>query len=146
MGSDRDASHFVRRATPVTRELDSPYLWMFPRGNVGLTALLVGDVDEARAAFEDELQLCRALVTPPFISEAVGGLAAVAAARGDLDRAARLSGAADAHRFGKQDDAVDARLHETYFQPARSRHGPDAWDAAFREGAAMSFDDAIATR
>jgi tetratricopeptide (TPR) repeat protein len=144
MGSDRDASDFVRRATPVARKLDSPYLWMFLRGNVGLTALLTGDADAARNAFEEELQLCRALVTPPFMSEGVGGLGAVAAACGDLDRAARLSGAASAHRFGQQDDAVDARLHETYFQPARSRHGPDAWDAASREGAAMSFDDAIA--
>ena len=53
MGSDRDASDFVRRATPVTRELDSPYLWMFLRGNVGLTALLTGDADAARDAFEE---------------------------------------------------------------------------------------------
>jgi hypothetical protein len=144
MGSDHDASDFVRRATPATRELDSPYLWMFLRGNVGLTALFTGDADAARDAFKEELKLCRALVTPPFMSEGVGGLAAVAAARGDLDRAARLSGAAGAHRFGQQDDALDARLHETYFQPARSRYGPDAWDAASRDGAAMSFDDAIA--
>ena len=76
--------------------------------------------------------------------EGVGGLAAVAAARGDLDRAARLFGAAGAHRYGEQDNAIDARLHATYFQPARSRHGPDAWDAASREGAAMSFAGAIA--
>ena len=99
MGSDRDASDFVRRATPVTRELDSPDLWMFLQGNVGLTALLTGDADIARDAFEEELQLCRALVTPPFMSEGVGGLAAVAAACGDLNRAARLSGAAGAHGY-----------------------------------------------
>ena len=44
MGSDRDASDFVRRATPVTRELDSPYL----EGHAGLTALVTGDADSAR--------------------------------------------------------------------------------------------------
>jgi predicted ATPase/DNA-binding SARP family transcriptional activator len=144
MGSDRDASDFAGRATRATRELDSPYLWMLLRGNVGLTALFTGDPATAREAFQDELKLCRALVHLPFMWEGVGGLAAVAAARGDLDRAARLFGAAAAHRYGEQDDAIDARLHATYFQPARSRHGPDAWDAASRDGAAMSFADAIA--
>jgi hypothetical protein len=117
---------------------------MLLRGNVGLTALFTGDPATAREAFQDELKLCRALVHLPFMWEGVGGLAAVAAARGDLDRAARLFGAAGAHRYGEQDNAIDARLHATYFQPARSRHGPDAWDAASREGAAMSFAGAIA--
>jgi tetratricopeptide (TPR) repeat protein len=63
---------------------------------------------------------------------------------GDLDRAARLFGAAVAHRYGEPQDAVDARLHATFLDPARTRRGVDAWDAAVHDGEALSFNDAIA--
>ena len=63
---------------------------------------------------------------------------------GDLDRAARLYGAAGSHRYGEPEDRVNARLHTSYFEPARTRHGADAWDNAVAEGAALSFEDAIA--
>jgi hypothetical protein len=143
-GSDDHASELVGRAVPIVRELDNPYLWMLLRGNFALAALLTGDTDAARDAFEEELRLSRELVVLPFASEGLAGLAAIAAVASDLDRAARLVGAAGAHRYGEPEDAVDERLHATYFTPARSRHGPDAWDAAVREGAALSFEDAIA--
>ena len=143
-GSDRYASELVARAMPMMRQLDNPYQWMLLRGNVALTALLTGDADTARASFDEELRLCREIVALPFASEGLAGLAAVAAVRDELDRAARLCGASCAHRYGKPEDPVDARLHATYFEPARSRHGTDAWDAAGREGAALSFEDAIA--
>ena len=75
----------------------------------------------------------------------MAGLAAVAAVRDDdLDRAARLTGAAAAHRYDEPHDPVDARLDATFLEPARARCGADAWDAALREGAALSFEDAIA--
>ena len=54
------------------------------------------------------------------------------------------SGAAAAHRYGEPQDAVDGRLDATFLEPARARCGADAWDAAVREGAALSFEDAIA--
>ena len=79
----------------------------------------------------------------PFASEGLLGLAAVAAVRGDVDRAARLVGAAAAHRTAPE-DPVDARLDATFFEPARTRYGADAWDAAARDGSALSFEDAIA--
>ena len=79
----------------------------------------------------------------PFVSEGLLGLAAVAASRGDDDRAARLGGAAVTHRDGP-DDEVDARLSAAFLDPARARTGSGAWDAAFRDGTALSFADAIA--
>ena len=63
---------------------------------------------------------------------------------GDLDRAARLCGAAGAHRYGQPADPVDARLAAMYFEPARERLGAAAWDAAVRDGAALSWDEAVA--
>jgi hypothetical protein len=117
---------------------------MLLRGNFGLAALLTGDADAACQAFREELTLCRELVFLPFASEGLAGLAAVSAIRGDDERAARLVGAAAEHRYGQPRDPVDERLDATFFEPTRTRHGADEWDAATREGGALGFEDAIA--
>ena len=143
-GDDRHAGEYIRRAIPITRELDNPHMWMLLSGNAGLTALLNGDVDAAREHFTEELRASRVPVALPFASEALRGLAALAAAGDDLDRAARLVGAAGAHRGRDPHDAIDTRLDETFFEPARGRHGPDVWDASVRAGSLLSFEDAIA--
>jgi hypothetical protein len=142
-GSDRDAKDFAESALPLARDLDHPFSWMLVQGNFGLAALLTGDTDAAHDAFREELALCRELVVRPFATEGVLGLAGVAAVRGDVDRAARLVGAAAAHRC-EPEDPVDARLDAAFFEPARTRYGADAWDAAAHHGNAMSFEDAIA--
>ena len=143
-GCDRDAREFADRATPLVREIDHPYLWMLLRGKAGQAALLSGDTEAARQAFREALELCRELVVLPFVTDGVAGLAAVAAVRDDLDRAARLTGAAAAHRYDEPEDPLNVRLDATFLEPARARYDADAWDAAFREGGALSFDDAIA--
>jgi predicted ATPase/DNA-binding SARP family transcriptional activator len=143
-GCDREASEFLDRAIPLARELGTPYEWLFLQGKVGMAALLRGDSEAARQAFREHLQLCRELVILPIGLEGLVGLAAVAAFRNDLDRAARLAGAAAAHRYGAPHDPVDARLDATLLQPARTRHGTFAWDAAALEGAELNFNDAIA--
>ncbi|MEA2306377.1 MAG: hypothetical protein QOH43_3657 [Solirubrobacteraceae bacterium] len=144
LGSDRDAKAFADRAIPIARELDNPYSWMTLRGNFGLAALLTGDTAAARDAFREELELCRELIVRPFASEGLLGLAAVAAADGDVDRAARLAGAAAANAYGQPQDVIGARLDAAFFAPARTRCGDDAWAAGRRDGAALSFDEAIA--
>jgi predicted ATPase/class 3 adenylate cyclase len=144
MDGDRDAKEFVERAIPLTRELDSPYLWLMLHGNFGLAALLTGDSEAARDAFREELRLSGEKVVHPFGAEGLLGLAAVATVRGNFHRAARLRGVAAAHRSNRPDDAVEARLGVVFFEPARTRLGADAWDAAVRDGAALSFEDAIA--
>jgi hypothetical protein len=53
-------------------------------------------------------------------------------------------GAAAAHSYGARQDEIKARLDATFLDPARRRHETSAWDAALREGAALSFEDAIA--
>jgi hypothetical protein len=143
-GSDRDAREFIDSALAIAHGLDDPFAWMATHGNLGLTALLTGDTSDAGRAFREELALCRELGAHRFVDEGLRGLAAVAVVRGDVHRAARLVGAAGAHRFGQPEDPVHARLDATFFDPARTRHGPDAWDAAAREGATLSVEDAIA--
>ena len=47
--------------------------------------------------------------------EGLRGLAAVAVVHRDDQRAATLVGAADAHRYDRAEDPVEARLDETFF-------------------------------
>jgi tetratricopeptide (TPR) repeat protein len=144
LGGERDALEFVQRAMPIARALDSPYLSILLLADLGVAALFTGDADGARHAFRDELRLARDIVVPAFAFEGFLGLAAVAALEGELPRAARLAGAAAAHLYELNKDPVDHRLEATFIQPARRRHGAGAWDAAARDGASLSFEDAIA--
>jgi predicted ATPase/class 3 adenylate cyclase len=143
-GSDRDARELIERAIPIARRLDDPSLWMMVHGNFGLAALLTGEIDGARQAFREELRLCRELVVRPFASEGLSGLAAVAATRREDDRAARLAGAAGTFHYGQRYADVEDRLDAAFLEPARARCGVDAWNAAADEGAALSFEHAIA--
>jgi hypothetical protein len=143
IGSDRDASDYASRAIPLVRQLDDRYLWMLLCHQVGCAALFTGATEAARDAFHEQLKLCQDLVVMPAAAKGLAGLAAVATVRDDLDRAARLCGAAVALRYGEPIDAIEARLHTSFFEPARTRRGPDSWDAAVRDGGALSFHDAI---
>jgi hypothetical protein len=116
---------------------------MINSGNLGLAALLIGETEAASRAFREELALCRDMVIRPVVFEGLRGLA-VAVTHGDAKRAAALVGAAAAHSYDQPESPFDARLDETYFERARAGCGKDAWDAAARDGGALSFDEAIA--
>jgi predicted ATPase len=145
-GWDAEARAYLQGAVPLLRQIDQPYHWMLMRGNVGVAAVLARDTEAARDAFREALTLSREFVVPPVASHALIGLAAVAALDNELERAARLAGAAAAHRCGESDDTAGAsRLGAAILEPARNRFGADAWDAAFRVGATLSLDEAVAT-
>ena len=144
LGGARDAADFAARATPSVRALDDRGVRMINSGNVGLAALLTGKTDDASDAFREELVLCRETVVRPHAFEGLRGLAAVAAVHGEDRRAAALVGAADAHRYDQPEDPVEATLEAVFFEPARTRCGSHAWDAAAREGGALGFEAAIA--
>ena len=144
LGSDRDAAAFATRATPITLALDAPYVRMINSGNLGLAALLRGEAATASRGFREELALCRDMVIRPVIFEGLRSLAAVAVVDGDRARAATLVGAAEAHRYDNTPGPVEARLDEAFFAPARSRLGTEAWNATWRGGNALGFDEAIA--
>jgi hypothetical protein len=117
---------------------------MTNRGNLALAELLTGHAEAAARAFREELRLCREMVVRPTLFEGLRGMAAVAVLSGDAARAATLVGAADAHRYQKADDAVDAELDERFFAPARTHRGARGWDAAAGLGSRLSFEDAVA--
>jgi hypothetical protein len=144
LGSDRDATELAARATPIVRAQESRHERMINCGNRALAALLAGEIDTAADAFREELRLGRDTVALPVAFEGLRGLAAVAVLDDDPERAATLVGAAYAHRYEQPEDPLEARLDRTFFEPARTRSGVEAWDAAAGRGRLLSFEDAIA--
>ena len=129
---------------PTARELNLPYLRILLAVNLGAAALFAGDTEAPRHAFNEVLTLSREVVVPAFSVGGFLGLAGLAALEGEMERAARLAGVAAAQRREPTADAVDRRLEITFLEPARAQHGEEAWDAMAREGATLSFEDAIA--
>jgi hypothetical protein len=78
--------------------------------------------------------------------ETLLGLAAVEASQGDLERAARLAGAA--HGRETADRSVDEnriwdRLYDEILTPARDRYGAESWDRAAGAAGLLSLEEAI---
>jgi predicted ATPase/DNA-binding SARP family transcriptional activator len=142
-GNPEAARPFLAEAVPLADELEDPVVSALTCGNVGLEALFNDDLDRAQDAFDEQLRLCREHVVMSDAPEGLGGLAAIATRRGDTERAARLLGAATA--IGPVGDAdVNAELEEHFFAPARASRGTPHWTDAYRAGAEMSFEEAIA--
>jgi hypothetical protein len=141
-GCDAEAVSYIHRSAPLARDLQQPSHWLHALDNIGLAALLREDTAAADEAFREALPLSHDLGLSPQL--ALAGLAAVAAVQGRPERAARLAGAVAAH-YGAtdDDDVVQLRLEAGFLEPARLRWGRDTWDAAAREGAVLSLQDAI---
>jgi predicted ATPase/DNA-binding SARP family transcriptional activator len=141
-GAYPTATEMLDEAIKLARPLGEPVTIALIRGNQGLAALFQDDHDGATEAFREEIVIARDRVATSLAAEAMAGLGALAAQRGRLDRAARLCGAFVAHMHGGL-EAVDHRLLNEIFGPARARHGHAAWDHAYEEGACMSLEAAI---
>jgi hypothetical protein len=130
-------------ALPLARGLGNSSELAFVWGNIGLEALFTGDLDRARIAFQEQLELCLEHVNW-VAAEGLSGLAAIATRRGDPERASRLLGAASAVGPWDGDADVAEQLEERFFAPARRQVGARRWNEAHAEGTRMSFEEAIA--
>jgi len=137
------AASLLDQAAPVARGLAQPRALIFVRGNQGLAALFTGDLERARDAFNEQLQLCEEHVISDSTAEGLAGLAAIASRRGDPHRTAQLLGAATAQ--GAIGDAdVTEQLEEQFFGPARAAFGERRWNTAQAEGSRLNLQQAIA--
>jgi predicted ATPase/class 3 adenylate cyclase len=114
-------------------------------GNLGLVALHERDREGAALHFSQALALARQVGAKQTIAEAVYGLAAVAAIDGDVERSARLWGAADAivQSTGSTLSAEEQFIVERYLEPARVALTHDLHLRARAEGGSMRLDEAL---
>ena len=139
----------ARESLAIYRELgDTRGVFMCHVG-LGYGELAMGNHEPAAALLEDALRLLRGSVDKFCLAYGFFGLAAVAAARGQPVRAARLWGATEALR---EEIGVDSLSHwelqaydyEGRVSAARSMLGDEgAWERAWAEGRAMTPDQAV---
>jgi hypothetical protein len=116
---------------------------------LGLARFAAGDITGAQDAYGNYLQLERGLANRQRTAACLEGLAAVALACAEPERAARLLGAA-AQMVASVEVApypLPPRLHaerEQIAARAQQALGEEAWEAAFTAGEALSPDDALA--
>ena len=141
------AEQLEREALELALEIDDQYVLTLVHGNMGLATLLGGRPDAARAAFRAEYERAHRHGYVRFYFEVQLGLAAVAAADGQDQRAATLHAAAyaDTGRIVYPTEApIYERIEQRFIAPARERLDTEAWDAAAEAGRALSSDAAFA--
>ncbi len=148
MSEDRIAGALTLLETgrQAAERSNDPYATMIARGNIGLAHLFSRDLGRARDAFIHQLRLCGQHRFRHEATEGLAGMAAVAAAQGDDDIAARLRGAARAFGYAvaRFDKRIDDRLEREYLATARIRYGDTEWRRAEQAGSALSLEQAIA--
>jgi hypothetical protein len=113
--------------------------------NLGWMALLKDDLGRAAELYRESLSLSWDTGLNTIVQSALEGLACLAGAKGETERAARLWGAAQAlhetKRIPRDIDFVaeaDARI-----SAVRSGTEEEVWEEAMRKGRVMTLDGAV---
>lgn len=99
---------------------------------------------DAESQARESLRLSRELGAPGSMVDEILCLAGIAAASGDVERAALLAAAGEQHRslFPSSPSLADAEFQRTALERAKASCAPDTWKRASAEGRAMSLDEA----
>jgi serine/threonine-protein kinase PknK len=143
--ADRAAHH---AAEAVRRQRALGYSWAL--GDtlriLGDVALAQGDHAGAAAAYRESVELTHQHGDRRFLTNALSGVAAVAAVQGQAERAARLYGAIAVLRdqLGLGIESSQRVRHDHAISVARSTLPQDVFDRAWAAGRELSLEDAIA--
>ena len=144
-GDLQEAKDLLEEAAVLLREKENGRFLEFVLESQGWVTLLRGEHKQARAFYEEGLALCRQMDNKFIAISNLEGLACIAAARGEDKRAARIFGAA--HKLnktvGNYHTPAERALREPYLTSVRSRLDETSWEAAFAEGRAMTFEEAV---
>lgn len=114
--------------------------------NLGAVACGEGDYQRARLRFAEALATARQLGHKITISYSLDGFAALAAGRGEQERAARLAGAAERLResIGSEMEPAERRFREAYLGGLRAAHSEAAFRTAYEQGRKLKLEEAVA--
>jgi hypothetical protein len=116
------------------------------RLGLGLAVLLQGGYRQARSFMVESLALYRQQSMGPGVIGCLEGMAGLAVAEGDPERAARLLGAVEALREDASMSApgIHSSLLVRWEEETRARLGAGGFEAARDAGRTMKADEAIA--
>ena len=114
--------------------------------NLGSVQLMRGRHAEARERFDESLHLSHAAGDKEDLAWCLEGLAGLAAATGDGERAGLLVGAAGRvlDEMGAARKPFERRLHEATVERASALCGDAPFAAAVERGATLTLDEAVA--
>jgi len=141
------ARRLLERSLQENRAANRPLAWQWALGNLGWVVLEQGDFGEARALFLDALAIGRdVLGGRARLAIPLEGLAQVAAATGDPERAYLLAGAAWTLRetYATPPAPTEQWQLERSLQRARAAMGERAAADAWASGRALNAEQAIA--
>ena len=143
LGNTERALELATAATDGARRMHFSRFESISLTNVAACSLALGDVDGARQAAHDALELAQGAY-PWGSIVAVQHLATVAALRGEAQPAARLRGYVDAwyRAKGCEPDVAEARGYETLMVALRERLSESQIDGLSAEGAMLSEEQA----
>ena len=139
------ARNLLSESTTIAREHGGRPILVTALNGLGQVALLEDRVKEAEELFKESLRLANRTSNRRSMAAQIAGLAAVAVAAGQLERAARLSGACDAicAAISTRVEPKDRALYDRFLTDARRRVGEAAWTAIYDEGCAMTLDQSV---
>jgi predicted ATPase len=141
-----DALRHLHEAHELAEQVGGDWLAAGPRVQLGILAVLQGRLDDARALLDAALDLSLAARSTPFVTLCLVGHAQLALARGDLDQAALLEGAAEGlrRRVGLPAWPHLRRVEADLVARLQQRLGSSRFDRAFAAGSALTQRDAVA--
>ncbi len=142
------ARRLAERALPLAREpggaRDVVYVVLHPLAAV---ARAEGDHERAARLLEESLMLSVEIGDESNVAYCLEGMAAVAASKDEVERAARLWGAAEAllqaNEVMAYPHASDRSLYHSQVTAAREQLDEEAWAQAWEEGRAMTYEQAV---
>jgi tetratricopeptide (TPR) repeat protein len=131
------------QALATGRELADDVLVGYSLHNLGHVALFTGDLSTAAARFHESLQLRWRLGPGDEVAASLAGLAGVALREGQLTEALRLFGAVDRMLLSTHHvlRPADEQVRRKDLATIHSRMDDRAFDVAFHEGQAATFDE-----
>ncbi len=145
-GDYKGARLLYEESQALSRTLGDRYGITVRLVNLGQVAHQEGDYGLAAGFFSEALEVAMQLGDIGHIAGGLEGLAGVAGATEQPQRAARLFGAAEVLRdvVGTRFQAFDRIMYDLCVTAARTRLDAAAWEQAWAEGRTMSVDEAVA--
>lgn len=140
-GEYERAEGFSLRSAALSEMLGDRPNALIAGNNAALALLLQGRIETAEDMLEKNVRGLQAVGLKRVAAEALCGLAGVAGARGDANRAATLLGAAEAAI--EEADSPPSRVELRIAEHLLSRLGSDAFEVARREGRRLALPDAV---
>jgi len=144
-GDGPAARALLEESVQVARDRGDPGVLAWTLNALARAECEEGHRELAQARFAESIVLLRDTGFLGLTAESMEGLATIALAMGSPVRAARLLSSADTLRQenGEPRERRERAVYRRDADSAKALLGDDAFEQAFRDGRAMSLDDAV---